>query len=65
MNAATNGELLGLLRELREYVVKLERASAAWFATRSFAKHPEAGDLGTRLDAVLGPYQEDDEYAAR
>lgn len=57
-NPPSDPSLLPLLRELRDYTARLDAASGAWFATRSYAKRPEAGDLRERLDALLGPYED-------
>lgn len=53
-NPPSDPALLPLLRELRDYTAELEAASGPWFASRSYAKRPDAGDLRERLDAVLG-----------
>lgn len=46
--------LRGALIELFDYTVRLEGASSAWFATRSYARRPEvADDLGDRIKALL------------
>lgn len=53
--AQRGASILETLAELFDYTVKLEGASSAWFATRSYAVRPDvASDLGDRIRALIG-----------
>jgi hypothetical protein len=52
--AAKVEQVKGVLSELFDYTKHLKGASAAWFASRLYARHPKvADDLGERIRAAL------------